>query len=66
MPQTPSTGKKGIDLIRAALQRENVFRGKNITVNAIPTSADSIRFDIHIQTGMNQPVTLSINQNLGA
>lgn len=66
MPQSQRTGKMGIDLISAALQRESAFRGKNITINAIPTSADTIRFDVHVQTGTNQQVTLSIRQNLGA
>lgn len=66
MPQTQTTGQLGIDLIRAALERENVFKGKNIKINAVPTSADSIRFDVHVQTAANQPVILSIKQNLGA
>jgi hypothetical protein len=66
MPQNQRTGQLGKQLIMAALDREGIFRGRNITVDAIPTSADSIRFDIHVQTSSNQPVTLSIRQNLGA
>lgn len=66
MPQNQRTGQIGKQLIMAALDREGIFRGRNITVDAIPTSADSIRFDIHVQTSSNQPVTLSIKQNLGA
>lgn len=66
MPQTKSTGETGKRLIIAALEREGVFKGKNISVEAIPTSADTIRFDIHIQSGSSSPVTLSIKQNLGA
>lgn len=66
MPQNQRTGQLGKQLIMAALDREGIFRGRNIMVDAIPTSADSIRFDIHVQTSSNQPVTLSIKQNLGA
>jgi hypothetical protein len=66
MPQTKSTGDTGRRLIIAALEREGIFKGKNISIEAIPTSADAIRFDIHIQSGSSNPVTLSIKQNLGA
>jgi hypothetical protein len=66
MPQTVQTGEYGKKLIRTALQREGLFKGRNIKIDAIPTSKDTIRFDIHILTDANQPITLSINQNLGA
>lgn len=66
MPQNQRTGQLGKQLIMAALDREGTFRGRNITVDAVPTSPDTIRFDIHIQSSSNQPVTLSIKQNLGA
>lgn len=66
MPQNQQTGKIGKELIMAALQREGAFRGRNITVDAVPTSPDTIRFDIHVQAATGQPVTLSIKQNLGA
>lgn len=66
MPQNQKTGQLGKQLIMAALDREGTFRGRNITVDAVPTSPDTIRFDIHIQSASNQPVTLSIKQNLGA
>lgn len=66
MPQTKSTGDTGRRLILAALEREGVFRGKNILIEAIPTGPDTIRFDIHIQSSSSNPVTLSIKQNLGA
>lgn len=65
-PQTKETGELGKRLISAALQREGIFRGRNIEIAAVPTGPDTIRFDIHIQSGANQPVTLSIKQNLGA
>lgn len=66
MPQNVKTGEIGKNLILDALNKEGIFKGRNIIVNAVPTSADTIRFDIHIQSSANQPVTLSINQNLGA
>lgn len=66
MPQTPQTGEYGKKLIRAALQREGVFRGRNIKITAIPTSRDTIRFDIHIVSDANRPVVLSVSQTLGA
>ena len=65
-PQTQETGELGKRLINAALQREGIFRGRNIKISAVPTGPDTIRFDVHIQSGANQPVTLSIKQNLGA
>lgn len=65
-PQTKETGELGRTLIMSAIQREGLFRGKNIRVNAVPTSPDTIRFDVQIQSGPNQPVTLSVQQNLGA
>lgn len=66
MPQSKETGNYGSRLIRAALEREDVFKGRNIQINAVPTSKNSIRFDVHIITDSNEPVTVSVNQNLGA
>ena len=66
MPQTAETGELGKRLIKNALEREGVFRGKNITINAVPVSRDVIRFDVQILSSSNLPVTLSIKQNLGA
>lgn len=66
MPQTAETGEIGKRLIKSALEREGIFRGKNIAINAVPVSRDTIRFDIQILSSSNQPVTLSIKQNLGA
>ena len=65
-PQTRETGELGKSLIMSALQREGLFRGRNIQINAVPTGPDTIRFDVQIQSGPNQPVTLSVKQNLGA
>lgn len=66
MPQTPATGEFGKKLIRAALQREDVFKGRNIRINAVPTARDQIRFDVHIISDIDQPIILSVNQTLGA
>jgi hypothetical protein len=64
MPQDPTTAEYGKRLIREALDREGVFRGKNIQIKAIPTSPDSIRFDVQLITSYGEPIVLSINQNL--
>jgi hypothetical protein len=66
MPQTPETGEYGKKLIRAGLLREGIFNGRNIRIDAVPTSLDSIRFDIHILSSIDEPITLSVTQNLGA
>jgi len=66
MPQTVQTGEFGKKLIRTALQREGLFKGRNIKIDAIPTSHDTIRFDIHVLSDVDQPITLSVDQGLGA
>jgi hypothetical protein len=66
MPQSKETGDFGKRLIRAALEKEDVFRGRNIQIEAIPTGPDTIRFDVHIITDTNEPVVLSVSQDLGA
>ena len=66
MPQRPETGDFGKRLIQAGLRKEGLFKGKNIKIEAIPTGADTIRFDIHIITDIDQPIVLSISQDLGA
>lgn len=65
MPQTPETGEFGKQLIKAGLAKEGVFRGRNIKINAIPTGPDTIRFDVHLVTDLNQPIVLSVTQSLG-
>jgi hypothetical protein len=65
MPQTPETGDFGKRLIKAGLQREGLFKGRNIKIEAIPTGYDTIRFDVHIFSDIDQPVVLSISQGLG-
>jgi hypothetical protein len=66
MPQSKETGDLGKRLIRAALEKEDIFRGRNIQIEAIPTGPDTIRFDVHIITDTNEPVVLSVTQDLGA
>jgi len=65
MPQTPETGEFGKRLIQAGLQREGIFKGRNIKIDAVPTSRDTIRFDVHIISDIDQPVVLSVSQTLG-
>lgn len=65
MPQTPETGEYGKKLIRSSIQREGLFKGRNIKIDAIPTGPDTIRFDIHIISDIDEPITLSVSQNLG-
>lgn len=66
LPQTPDTAEYGKRIIREGLQREGLFTGRNIKITAVPTSPDSIRFDVHILTDVDQPITLSVSQNIGA
>lgn len=65
MPQTPETGEFGKRLIAGALNREGVFRGRDIRIQAVPTSPSTIRFDIHIINDIDQPIVISIDQKLG-
>lgn len=66
MPQTPETGEFGKKLIRSGLQREELFKGRNIKIDAVPTSRDTIRFDVHLISDIDQPIVLSVSQTLGA
>lgn len=66
MPQTAQTGDFGKRLIRAALEREGVFKNRQISIEAVPTSADSIRFDVYLMGSNFEPTVLSITQDLGA
>lgn len=65
MPQSPETGEIGKRMIKAALDRENIFAGRDIRIQAIPTAPNVIRFDVHIVSGIDQPVVISIDQKLG-
>lgn len=66
MPQRPETAEVGKKIIREGLRREGLFKERNIKIDAVPTGPDTIRFDIHIVSDVDQPMTLSINQDLGA
>jgi len=64
MPQRKETGELGKKLILAGLKKEGLFKERSIKIDAVPTGPDAIRFDIHIISDTNQPVTLSITQSL--
>jgi hypothetical protein len=64
MPQSPSTGEIGKRLIRQALSKDDIFLGRNITIEAVPTSRTSIRFDVHVVDNSQGPVTISVTQEL--
>ena len=66
MPQSAETGEFGKKLIQTGLQREGIFKGRNIKIDSVPSSRDSIRFDVHIISDIDQPVVLSVSQTLGA
>jgi len=65
LPQTKETAEFGKALIMAGLQKEGLFKGRNIKITAVPTSRDTIKFDIHIVSDIDEPIMLSISQNLG-
>lgn len=64
MPQTRETGEIGKRIIKQSLSKEGIFGDRNITINAVPTSRNSIRFDVHIQNNGIEPVTISVTQDL--
>lgn len=65
MPQSKETAEFGKALIRAGIQKEGLFKGRNIQIKAVPTSRDTIRFDIHIISDIDEPIMLSVSQSLG-
>lgn len=67
MPQTIATGEIGKRIVRSALEnpeKGGIFKGRNISIEAVPTSANTIRFDVHILDNSLDPVTLSVTQDL--
>ncbi len=64
MPQSQETGNLGQRLIRESLEKENIFAGRNIEITSVPTGPDSIRFDVHITSDTNEPIVLSVTQDL--
>lgn len=65
MPQKRETAEFGKALIKAGIEKEGLFKGRNIQIKAVPTSRDTIRFDIHILSDIDQPIILSVSQTLG-
>lgn len=65
MPQREETADYGKDIIKAALNREGRFQGRDISINAVPTGPSTIRFDIYIRLGSSEQRVLQIEQNLG-
>lgn len=67
MPQNRSTGEIGKRIIRQALEDETkggIFKDRQISIEAVPVSANSIRFDVHIQDNSVEPIVLSITQEI--
>lgn len=64
MPQSQATGEIGKRLIRQALLREEVFVDRKISIVAVPTSNNSIRFDVHIEDNSVDPITISVTQQI--
>lgn len=64
-PQTERTGDIGKAIILEALNRENRFSGRAITIKAIPTGPQTIRFDVFIVSGSRSELLLTVEQELG-
>jgi len=67
MPQSVTTGEIGKRIIRQALENETqggIFKGRSISIDAVPTSPTAIRFDVHIEDNSIEPITLSITQEI--
>lgn len=64
MPQSKATGDIGKRIIQQSLLREGIFGGRNITINAVPVSRTSIRFDVHVEDNSLEPIVLSVTQDL--
>ena len=65
LPQTRGTAELGKELIMTGLHRDGGFKGQRISITAVPTGPQTIRFDIYIADDSNNPLTLSIEQSLG-
>jgi hypothetical protein len=63
-PQSQATGEFGKRLIQNALEREGVFSGLNLTIKAVPTGPQAIRFDVFVRSNSGTRLLLSITQNL--
>lgn len=65
LPQSEATGRFGIDIINKALEDKSVFAGRTITVVAVPTGEQTIRFDVKIKSGDKMQNLISIEKDLG-
>lgn len=65
LPQSEATGRFGIDIIKKALEDKSVFAGRTITVAAVPTGEQTIRFDVKIKSGDKMQNLISIEKDLG-
>jgi phage baseplate assembly protein W len=65
MPQAPGTGEFGKQLIADALRKMPRFASLPLDIKAVPTSPQSIRFDVYVTSGYKSDIVLSIEQNLG-
>lgn len=65
LPQAPSTGEYGKQLISNALANMPRFNSLPISIKAIPVSPQAIRFDVYITSGFQTEIVLSIEQNIG-
>lgn len=65
MPQSSQTGELGKNIIMSALEREGRFQGKTVSIKAVPTGPQSIRFDVYMVVGSKDNLIMSIEKDLG-
>ena len=65
MPQTPETGRFGERIVLEALQRDGRLQGRSLSVKAIPTGPQTLKFDIYSVVESRNSLILSIEQDLG-
>jgi len=65
MPQSPETGQIGVALVMDAIKRDGLFVGRELTVKAVPTGNQTIRFDIYTFVDNQNSLVLSVEQDLG-
>lgn len=64
-PNSPKTAEEGVTMIKAAIEREGRFNGRNYDVKAIPTGHQTIRFDIYLVSYADEKIKLSVEQRVG-
>jgi hypothetical protein len=65
MPQSKDTGDLGIKIIEEALTRTTTFSASSLSIKAVPTGPQTIRFDVYIVSGAKRNMMISIQQDLG-